>query len=456
MEQLHEKAAAAYNEKLTSLLSKLKPLPPAEPKPRVQDDVHVVRHLGPDDIKPPGLRMFREDYTGARKACRFSTSLGMVELTDEDHEAFARVTTKIAEARAYRDCLSADFVYEKAVDWLQRRTDAPHDTSPYFTEFLHTEAMSAVKWIEVWLPIPAVKIAGPFAIGDVTFCTITKKMMDELVERIGGVGSAADTRFDDLRSRLQGATAVCVGVEAEPTRANQLASERAEAAVAMLRLCCPTILNPHAWAPIEPSSFNSLGGFTVVHVSQGKIESLRESFPEGMNAQWLIRSQDIQDNFRRVWGFGHSLIATQRNEFQQTLLIALIHFSRSVLKPDPAERLLYVVSALESLFIKDSNENIGQNLRERLAVLAGPTPADRLKRAETVTRIYALRSRFVHAGIGLSEVEQLEEFFIDAWATFIFLIQNYNKWQTKAAFLRSLDEHKFTGPAFSTAKFPPA
>jgi len=390
------------------------------------------------------------------KACFFHTSQGVVGLTDSDHETLADVTRRIATDLAYRDALSTDFVYEKAVDWLQHRIDTPNDTSADFTEYLNIEATKAVRHIEVWLPIPAVQITNPFEIAGVTFRRITKAMMNEYIERLGAnVEESKHVSFDHLRSRLQGATAACVAVEAEPKRANELSLERADPAISILRLCCPTIFNPHAWAPIEPSALDSLGGFTLIHVDQGKIQYQRESLPEGMRAQWLIERKDIEDNFRRVWGFGHNLLVKERNEFQQTLLNALSHYSRSVLKPDPAERLLYIVSALESLFIKDSSENIGQNLRERLAVLARPTLADRLKRADTVGRIYALRSRFVHAGIGLSEVKQLEEFFIDAWATFIFVLQNHNKWQTKLEFLRMLDAHKFTGPEFSTANLPP-
>jgi hypothetical protein len=144
----------------------------------------------------------------------------------------------------------------------------------------------------------------------------------------------------------------------------------------------------------------------------------------------------------------------ERNEFQEILLSALIHYSRSVLKPDTAERLLFIVTGLESLFIKDANESIVQNLRERMAALGGPSKADRLKICETIRKIYELRSGFVHRAEPVSNMAQIEEFLVEAWTAFSFVLNNYNKWCTKADFLRMIDEHKFSGPEFSTEGMP--
>jgi hypothetical protein len=149
------------------------------------------------------------------------------------------------------------------------------------------------------------------------------------------------------------------------------------------------------------------------------------------------------------------MLVTERNEFQELLLGALIHYSRSVLKSDMSERLLYMVTALESVFIKDAKESIIQNLRERMAALAGPTKADRLKILEAVTEVYDLRSGFVHRALPVSEMSKLQIFFIGTWSTFLFLLNNHNRWRTKSDFLRMVDEHKLSGPEFSTKGMQP-
>jgi hypothetical protein len=258
-----------------------------------------------------------------------------------------------------------------------------------------------------------------------------------------------------MRSRLQSATAACVTVEAEPIRGNELALERSEASISILRLACPAMLNAHQWAPIDPSLIDRLGASIMLHVENRKIVGQQNSLHERMLHQWLLRKEDIERHTRTLWGFGHNLLMTERNEFQELLLGALIHYSRNVLKSETAERLLYIVTALESVFIKDANEGITQNLRERLAAFGGRDKVQRLYILKTITNVYDLRSGFVHRAVPVSDMSQIQEFLLEAWSTFLFLLNNYNKWKTKSDFLRMVDEHKFSGPMFSTEGMPP-
>jgi hypothetical protein len=169
-----------------------------------------------------------------------------------------------------------------------------------------------------------------------------------------------------------------------------------------------------------------------------------------VRSQWVFTKDDVQHNIRWIWGFGHNLLVIERNEFQDLLLEALIHFSKSMLKPDTSERLMYVVTALEALFVREG-EPIVQNLRERLAVLQGPALEDRLKAIETITKVYDLRSRFVHRAVAVSDMTVLADFIADAWAAMFFVLNNYNKWPTKTAFLEYVDSYKFRGPEFDTS-----
>jgi hypothetical protein len=89
-----------------------------------------------------------------------------------------------------------------------------------------------------------------------------------------------------------------------------------------------------------------------------------------------------------------------------------------------------------------------------MAVMAGPSVNDRLKVIEIISKVYEMRSGFVHRAVPVFDMSGLEVFFLEAWKTMFFLLNNYNKWKTKADFLRSIDAHKFTGPAFSTVEIP--
>jgi hypothetical protein len=460
MGKLHDDAAKAYNAKLSSLFMRLH-TPPREPSKSgapltEKGDTHVVQKYGPREIVPGSYREYLIDSTGERKGCNFDTSRGFVGISGEDHDALQQITRRIASDRAYRDAVSSDFVYEKCIDWLKNKYERPDDVRANFTDYLEEVTTKTVRRFEVWLPIPIVQIMNPFDIGLVTFRRITKEMMDEWAERSNIKSSAkAEAVFDRMRSRLQSATAACVTVEAEPIRGNELALERSEASISILRLACPAMLNAHQWAPIDPSLIDRLGASIMLHVENRKIVGQQNSLHERMLPQWLLRKEDIERHTRTLWGFGHNLLMTERNEFQELLLGALIHYSRSVLKADTAERLLYIVTALESVFIKDANESIIQNLRERIAAFGGKDQADRLKILKLIGKVYELRSGFVHRAIPVSDMSQFQEFVVDAWSTFLFLINNYNKWLTKSDFLRMVDEQKFSGPMFSTEGIPP-
>jgi hypothetical protein len=73
---------------------------------------------------------------------------------------------------------------------------------------------------------------------------------------------------------------------------------------------------------------------------------------------------------------------------------------------------------------------------------------------ETISKVYEIRSGFVHRAVPVFDMAGLESFLLQAWTTMFFLLNNYNKWKIKADFLRSIDAHKFTGPEFSTADMP--
>jgi hypothetical protein len=459
MGRLHEKAAAAYNAKLLQLparvqLRTMRPLKPAMPEP-VKSDTHVVSNYGAGDIDRDSYREYSIDHTGKPAACYFYTRRGVVGLSGEDHDALLQVTQRIASDRAYRDFLSSKFVYECCIDWLKRKVEMSDKICSDFTDYLEEVAAKAVRRFEVWLPMPVVQIATPFMIGGVTFRRITKKMMDEWAQRLDVASSAkAEAVFDKSRSRLQSATAACVAVEAEPIRGNELAFERADASISILRFSCPAMLSPYQWAPVDPSFIDRRGASIMLHVEDQKILGETNSLDERMLTQWVLTREDIEFHMRTSWGFGHNLLVTDRNEFQEMLLGALIHYSRSILKSDMSERLLYMVTALESVFIRDVKESIVQNLRERMAALAGPTKADRLKILEAVAKVYDLRSGFVHRALPVSKMSMLQDFFMGTWSTFLFLLNNYNRWRKKSEFLRMVDEHKFSGPEFSTEDMP--
>jgi hypothetical protein len=272
-----------------------------------------------------------------------------------------------------------------------------------------------------------------------------------MVDRFAKQEVAASTNdaFLSLRKQIQGATAACLTVMAEPIKARQIINSEAEASIALFRLACPAMFTPFQWAPISPEQFENKGGHLHLIVRHGAIQNTFHSTPENLLLQWVIAPKDVSQVQKMCWGFANTLLDSKRNDFQNQLLGALIHYSKSVLKPEPTERLMYIFAALESVLV-NKNEAIAQNLSERLAIINCSNPQKRRATAKLVKRVYGLRSKFVHAAHPVQSVEQLEEFFLDAGNFFLFAMENHSLWKTKTEFLDFVDSYKFSGPAVDT------
>ena len=137
-------------------------------------------------------------------------------------------------------------------------------------------------------------------------------------------------------------------------------------------------------------------------------------------------------------------LRSKRNQFQEKLLAALILYSRSAISKDLADKLVYILVALESIFLRNSSEPIQQNLGERIAFLIGDS-LEKRKRIIKVTReTYTLRSGFVHHGRSIDDLEIMREFMLYAWQAIVSLIHQSNSVSTVDALLDMLDDRKLS------------
>lgn len=135
---------------------------------------------------------------------------------------------------------------------------------------------------------------------------------------------------------------------------------------------------------------------------------------------------------------------SKRNQFQEKLLDTLILYSRSAISKDIADKLVYILVALETIFLRNGSEPIQQNLGERIAFLIEDS-LEKRKRIIKVTRdTYTLRSRFVHHGRSIDDLETMREFMQYAWQAIVSLIHQSNSVLTVDALLDMLDDRKLS------------
>ncbi len=137
------------------------------------------------------------------------------------------------------------------------------------------------------------------------------------------------------------------------------------------------------------------------------------------------------------------LIKDNKSQFEKVSLEAFFIYSRCTTVKDPADKLVYILVALESLFLKNNTEPIQQNLAERIAFLIEKTVEGRMKIIKEVKNAYEIRSSFVHHGASIEDYEALEHFMWHAWRAITTVITATKTIKSKDEFLAHLDHIKF-------------
>jgi hypothetical protein len=217
---------------------------------------------------------------------------------------------------------------------------------------------------------------------------------------------------------------------------------KAENATALLRFLSPANLNSRLTSLCTPTASGLVPQVTTVFMDNGRIGRISRSVPDRRATDWLLDDSirlrpGILENLNRL----ASDIST---EFCRALYDALILYSRQTLAVDVSDKLVFTLSALESMLLRDGNEPIQKNLGERMAFLIGQSPQARKDIVKNIEAVYRIRSAFVHHGQTARHVETVDRFLINAWTTFSRLMDLSVKYKAKAALIGALEDLKMS------------
>jgi Apea-like HEPN len=82
--------------------------------------------------------------------------------------------------------------------------------------------------------------------------------------------------------------------------------------------------------------------------------------------------------------------------------------------PDLNDRIVYTLSALEGLLLKNASEPLQQNLAERMAFLLFKEAEARWDTVRNLRAVYDMRSKYIHHRVSLSDERELEMFVRNA------------------------------------------
>jgi hypothetical protein len=452
--ELHPDAARNFNDKARALQDKVGPMTEALPSEmpthiaRPGAPAHVVSEGELFDFKITGL----QDQLGRTTARYFEHQGRRFGLEGDRYKELARLSEGLQRTNELRDVVSTKWVEDAILYWMKEQHTG--GGTPELADFIAKRCEEDVKEHEVWFPIARLSLESDLAFGNVVFKTIPKQMLDWLEEDIQGAkegrseedAAQMDSHMRRMRHELQGLAATTITVEAEPRRAAEVGRRESDRAVALLR-----VFDVAATTMPEVTSYCALLGrenieqIRRLNVEGGRIrgEALQSVGVPVMN--FHLSDEEIS-RYKETLSFDSAselLTLERRTDFQEKLLDALLLYSRSTREKDLAGRLVYMLVAIETILLRDANEYIEQNIGERMAFVIANTPEARRATVRHLKDAYRLRSKFIHHGQTIDEIETVRTFMFDAWSLFIALVKASHEFDTKEQLIDNLDERKF-------------
>ena len=341
-------------------------------------------------------------------------------------------------------------------DWLKARHNGIESQDSRMCGYVLTKASSLIKSREIWVPVGALQIERELAFANIVLKVLTAERFDEwhaeaLQRKERREYSEAEwtAKVDDWitrhRKAYQGFTAATVTVDAELDRAVEIAYAEADDALAMLRVFDGANLEPRIVSGCVALGTHGEAKRHYLETTPSRLEQVSVGQSGPSIARYIIDDEALGVFGRDLMTVGDLLKLRERTPYQEQLLDALRIYSRSSLAADPADKLIYILVALESMLVRDDSEALQSNIAERIAFLISDALPQRREIIQSVKAAYGLRSRFLHHGRRPEDLAVLTRFMNIAFPCILGLIHNAHQMPSVEALHRAIEDARLSG-----------
>ena len=451
MINLHPSAIENFDKKAEALVQRVQELKREPTVSTFQRDVHVSAMLNFNTAS--AISCSQRDYRGNTISDYFLYQNKFFGLSNSDYAEFDKLVGALHKCPDFKRYISRRVLSKNAFEWIKEKYSQEADTT--FCDAVIAKCEALVESHDIWIPIALLYIQSDFQLGQIVFRSLTKSHIDAWELRT--LQSATEHNateeeknsikqyFLQRRKKLQGLAMSTMTVVAEAQQAFDTALEETEKTLSMLRFFSP------ANFLTEVSSFCTVYGkenveaITAFLLKEDQLMTILEPTLNPPFKAWELDTQLVEELFKSGLSELDELLKTQQlTEFQQDLLDALLLYSRSSLHKEIADKLVYILVAMESLLLKNSSEPIQQNISERLALFIGNSVAEKQQIISITKQAYALRSAFVHHGHEVADIETMTAFMKHAWNFFYHVLINKDRFSTKNDFLDAIEVAKLS------------
>ena len=252
--------------------------------------------------------------------------------------------------------------------------------------------------------------------------------------------------FENKRKTLLGFAAATMKLNAEPNRAYELATKEADESISLLRCLNPMNCFPSFISYSTPLGSENIESYEYFFVDNNKIVNSTSGVKENGRVELVIDNKFIDELKSLGLPMASRLLKEEKKtSFQKDVLNILLLYSKSSLHKRLADKLGYILTAIEGILRFDRKDIIVQDLAERFAMIVDRELEGRKKALKLLNQIYDLRSRFIYEEYKESDLDVLKEFLLLSWVFFLNLIGHSDKFKTKDDFLKSIDNLKLSG-----------
>jgi hypothetical protein len=323
------------------------------------------------------------------------------------------------------------------------------DIHAKFVSYLCLKTEQNIKLIRIMVPIANLIVEESFEFGCSTISTITRSMIDEWAKIDDNMPSDNKKRlvefYNKFRMNHQGFAAVMMDIECESNYAKETGLEYAKKITDLLGIFSSAVLIPDIKCVSRIKGTENIDKCTILMTdTNNKLITVTKQIIDKASAKlWCISKQDIHE----IKNIGLSQLSIllkneHLNSFQSSVLNMSYLYSKAAFTSDPMAKVIYMLSALESILLKDENEPIQQNLSERIAIFSVKELSKRRSIIKNIKSVYSLRSKYLHHGHSSSELETFKEFYLNVWLFYCQLLSNINLFESRDKFLEAIDDHK--------------
>ncbi|MCX9087745.1 MAG: HEPN domain-containing protein [Candidatus Methanoperedens sp.] len=435
--ELDPKAKKYFNEKADFLLSELVPvLSKSFPicKDSYRPNFPISGRFGKRD--DPNVVEFKDIFN-------FKHNGQLINLK-ESSKKIEQLSQKMQNRKELHKWVSVTLLTDLIYDWMKDKYKIVTDLS--MVDYVLGKSQESIEELEIWIPIAELYIQSEIKIGRVTLRTIKREMFECWRTAIMNANPADDEKiqkFDEEQKKIQELAAATMKVNAEPIRAFEIALEETEKSIGLLRCFSPFNFNPEKKSYCVVFGKENLESTKHLVFQDNNLVQISHAFVDKNNPIWII--DDVQLSLLQNAGLemlSDILTQEKKTEFQERLLDSLLLYSRSSLMKNPSDKLVYILVALESFLL--GNESIQNTISDGMAYFISSNKQERISIVENLKKAYGLRSKFIHHGETIEDLETLKEFMLNVWMFFSLVIQNANRFDNRKQFFKAIEDEKYS------------